>query len=365
MVSYFVLGGGGGRHAPHPAGRSVTVSAGPGGVLVQRQELTPPPPVEAWHDTMPERFIPGNFILIFLMGFLIVAAIGAVARKRPRWGVAIAAIAFIVAGMGFTVVLREGGGVHGHRPAGLPAPVPAPSRAWPARQAEPASAPHRIEAPDDIAAWARDGILGFQPSCDWLPAEAARHEETIGDTEFVYFEPVDRRLLGLSGQEAEREAAFQDARRSAEEKLAVLALVVLKREDRRADAASAHALAVRIARKFYEEEKRHLQKARRPYGDVYRAAVVAKAGTSQVNGLASEVRKELARGWVQRQRAMTSWLLAIGAALVIGFAIFLFYTFANAGTKGYFAWPLRIASLALFVLLCAGLFYLRVRLGTG
>jgi hypothetical protein len=231
---------------------------------------------------------------------------------------------------------------------------------------KPSPAALRVEAPDDVKTWARDGILDFRPACAWLPeAEAARAEALVGDTEFHYWEPANGRLHGFSGQEAEREAAYNGARRSAERKLAVLALVVLKREDRRADAAAAHPLALRLAPGFLREEARHLEKARRPYGEVYRAAVAVRAGSAEVNGLAAAVREELARGWVKKQQAMASWLVAIGISLVIGFAIFLFYTFANAGTKGYFAWPLRLASFALFVFLCAGLFYLRTRLGVG
>jgi hypothetical protein len=116
---------------------------------------------------------------------------------------------------------------------------------------------------------------------------------------------------------------------------------------------------------MYHEESKHYESTRQSYGEVYRAAVAIRAGGDEVDDLASAIGKEIDRGWVARQDEVRSWFLATGAALVAAFAIFLFYAFANAGTKGYFAWPLRLASLGLFALLCAGIYYVRLKMGLG
>jgi hypothetical protein len=314
---------------------------------------------------------PPKFILIFLLGFLIAVFVGAFVKKRR--GTAVGAL---LVGAALVLALLVFRAYRGREL--LPPAVPVPPRTvsvavqqaaephtWIVEKPE-TTATRRVEVPDDVKAWARDGIQDFRPSCPWFSeAESARKESTIGDTEFLYWEPVDNRLHGFSEQEPEREAAYRGARLSAQRKLAVLSLVALKREDKRVDVASAQPLAHRLAGEYLREDVKHLEKAKRPYGEVYRAAIMARAGPAEVNGLATAVKQELARGWIKRQRSMTSWIIAIGASLVGAFAVFLFYTFANAGTKGYFAWPLRLASLSFFVLLCAGLFYLRSRLGAG
>ncbi len=48
-----------------------------------------------------------------------------------------------------------------------------------------------------------------------------------------------------------------------------------------------------------------------------------------------------------------------GSILLLAFVVLLLYLFLNAGTKGYFAWPLRIISAVLYALVCLGLLYAR------
>jgi hypothetical protein len=226
-----------------------------------------------------------------------------------------------------------------------------------------------IEVPPDEETWARDGnVLGFLPPCRWLEeAVAARKRDVIGDTVFVYQDTPEDRVFGFSDKEGSANIAFRAARQSAERRLAVLGLVALKKADRGFNAVSAQPLALQKASGFFQKMEEHLEKATLPYSgnETFRASVVARAGREEVNGLATAIRDEIARGWVKRQRDAETWLLATAAVLVLGFAVFLVYTFANAGTKGYFAWPLRIASFAIFFLLCVGLIYLRRRLGGG
>jgi hypothetical protein len=39
--------------------------------------------------------------------------------------------------------------------------------------------------------------------------------------------------------------------------------------------------------------------------------------------------------------------------------VFLLYSFLNAGTKGHFAWPLRIVSIGTLIVLYLGLMFLQ------
>jgi uncharacterized integral membrane protein len=60
---------------------------------------------------------------------------------------------------------------------------------------------------------------------------------------------------------------------------------------------------------------------------------------------------------MQDERRHSVWTIFSAGALAL--AIFLVYSFINAGTKGHMAWALRIVSLGAFALLCLGLLVLR------
>jgi len=74
----------------------------------------------------------------------------------------------------------------------------------------------------------------------------------------------------------------------------------------------------------------------------------AREVASQLQGIQRETRME---------RRRTGW--TIFSTFVLALVVFLLYNFLNAGTKGHFAWPLRLISIAAFVLLCLGLLAIR------
>ena len=95
------------------------------------------------------------------------------------------------------------------------------------------------------------------------------------------------------------------------------------------------------------------QSLERPYGTVYRSAILARADPDTILGLTQDLRKAIDDGQVAREGKRQEVLWTVGSAVGLGFVVFLLYALLNAGTKGFFAWPLRI-----FALLALGLFYL-------
>jgi hypothetical protein len=259
--------------------------------------------------------------------------------------------------------------------------------------------PHRIAAPDD-GEWrkASDTDIAFEvmagAKSDWGAEWAQdspgsrRREGAIGDTLFAYCEPGPTgHLVGYSGVELTRADAEQEALAAAARKLAVLALIELKRENRSLNLGEIEPLARKLAAmpavdfsRPQHQSTRHGTAAATPWlvqeglhfergtlprtgQTVYRAAARVRAGEEQVAKLAAEVRREIQRGWLAEQKQLRGVLVTGFSLLVLAFAVFLIYTFLNAGTKGHFAWPLRIVSMLVFALLCVAILYARSQLG--
>jgi hypothetical protein len=92
---------------------------------------------------------------------------------------------------------------------------------------------------------------------------------------------------------------------------------------------------------------------------MHRAAVLARVPKEWPlqTAMAARDRSNSLLALIGGQRIHLFWTLASAAGL--GLAIFILYTFLNAGTKGHLAWPLRIASVAAFIVLCLGLLAIR------
>jgi hypothetical protein len=92
---------------------------------------------------------------------------------------------------------------------------------------------------------------------------------------------------------------------------------------------------------------------------MHRAALLSQIPPDWPSRTAREVATNL-QG-IQRETRMerrrTGW--TIFSTFVLALVVFLLYNFLNAGTKGHFAWPLRLISIAAFVLLCLGLLAIR------
>src|SRR5688572_17973894 len=153
------------------------------------------------------------------------------------------------------------------------------------------AARRQFEVPDDVAAWKRDSNLGFEVLDAWNEEEVSeedlrttlRKTNVIGDTRFTYFEPSsNKKLIGLSDKEATPDAALEGARDAAKRKLAALALIEIENDDPRFDVNAAERLARRLAANdddkdgSWREEDRYQERATRPYGTLYRAAVCIK-----------------------------------------------------------------------------------------
>jgi hypothetical protein len=97
--------------------------------------------------------------------------------------------------------------------------------------------------------------------------------------------------------------------------------------------------------KDYLVSDRFVQKISRPYGDVWREALLVNAAPDNLQQLVYQHQT------VRRAQAW-SWVRHIGSALGLLAVICLVYIFLNAATKGYYVWSLRIATgvLALVVI---------------
>jgi hypothetical protein len=309
------------------------------------------------------------WILILLIGIVALIAAAIASRKsKSTGGFAVGVV--IVLGLlfvGLYVVRRS---VPSSRPQPSPRTVSSP-------QATPPGAP-RIEAPDDLAAWKRAGTLGFttaQGRQDWIE-DAERHCQRelciVGDTEFVLWMPAvrDREaplLAGFSEEEATSELARDAAHERVQAKIAVLALRELKSRQPQLVVAALEPLARSLARqsRYFHPRDLVIQTRRLTDGTVvHRSAVRARVEPEDVKVLAAEVEHRVQQGWIDDEAQARRWFWTAVWAAALAFAFFLVYTFVNAGTKGYFAWPLRIVSLLLFFLVAASIYYMRTKLGS-
>ncbi len=92
---------------------------------------------------------------------------------------------------------------------------------------------------------------------------------------------------------------------------------------------------------------------------LYREAKLIRAPEERLAELTDAIVEDVHRASARLVDARHHTLWTIAAAAGLALVAFLLYSFINAGTKGSFAWPLRIVSLGALVLLYVGLFYFR------
>ena len=250
---------------------------------------------------------------------------------------------------------------------------------------EPAGNTASIAVRDDQAAWSRSSALesageghqerGWEPvgipsasSKPWVrdAAGAKATSETVGSVRFEYYQPgPDGGLVGYSDIEPSLQLAHEKADAAAAEKIAVLALKGLREERVRFDVERALPLAIGISQKRVPslERDRCDERSERGYATVFRSAVRIELDEPALHEIESMLAAELASGWMRRQADLRAWLLMGIGAFVLAVSVFLLYTFLNAGTKGHFAWPLRIVSAVVFLLICGAVWFVRVHLG--
>jgi hypothetical protein len=130
--------------------------------------------------------------------------------------------------------------------------------------------------------------------------------------------------------------ASQDARVSAAEQVTPLVMARLDRRFRGWEGDVRRLVEVQLLgdRMVYD---RFPQKYERPYGTLYREAVLLDASDPQLERLADEVRWSMQS---ERQSKVKGFVSA-AAVLLVTYAL---YRFANAFTRGYFTWSLRTAA---------------------
>ena len=315
----------------------------------------------------PEMFA-GKLIVILLVVAVFTSLVVFFVKRRPRAGLAVLAVAILF----FLLVIRymrmESYRIERERETAV-------------RIVARSEGP-RIECADDLSRWQRDAVLDFEPvrpekggasegsSQASGPQSiedgtgARRQSASVDGTNFLWWEPGETgELAAFSGPEASEALAREEALALARRKLAVLALLRLKREAPGLDALVALPLALRLAAPRVAVEDVLVERASRAYGEIYRAAVRIDAAAPRISALQAAIQAELGRGWAAEQARLRRWFVTGASLVVFAVGLFLAYAFLNAGTKGYFAWPLRIASAAVFVLLVFAVFYLRAGLG--
>jgi hypothetical protein len=171
-------------------------------------------------------------------------------------------------------------------------------------------------------------------------------------------------IVGYSRKlEPEEEAARESARRSALEQLKALLLFEIKDlrgNGRRVSLVSAVPLVEeQVARQLNSLVlDRFDQRVDRPYGSLFRSALLVKADGKSLRFLRNEMAKALRDQDLERTDRRRASMSTAASALGLALIIFLLYSFLNASTKGHFAWPLRCLSLGALVVLYLGLIYL-------
>jgi hypothetical protein len=240
-----------------------------------------------------------------------------------------------------------------------------------------------VRLDDPVAAWKHlDALVGDDAVVTGRPAETPWVGDAGGSVPLTIESPglvIRGRAPGprgaLVGYSTEwlpeaTSAAAQAADSAAEQLRAVLwrELVFAKRPERRVEPGTLRLdfeeLDARLVRGVRRELDRLIvdrfeQRLERPYATLYRAAVLVRADEQALDRLASAVRREIRAAErdarLADRRNVWTGVTAGGFALVT----ILFYLLFNAGTKGYFVWPLRLVSLFVLALAVLGLLYFR------
>jgi hypothetical protein len=258
-----------------------------------------------------------------------------------------------------------------------------------------------IEAIDDQALWTTglpEDPLGFAPLAlgsqrpSWVEDAAGAQivAESFGGALVSFWQPgPEQRLVAYSGPEATPELAIDAAIAIATEKLAVLALRDLARKGR-VEVVEVAPFAARLVTSPIRVED-YLERgsldmsvlpnraelvsetttdmsdgrsSRVTSGiDVFRAAVLFEATSSEISRRSAEIQAALEAGRLRDQRVSRTFIGRIFGTAILAFAVFLIYSLTNAGTKGHFAVPLRLLSSLVLLGGAAWIWYLSAGLG--
>ena len=280
------------------------------------------------------------FPILFAIGFMIVVIVAAVAaarRQRARGLGGVGAVIAVVSALGLFVLVVA---VYLVR-AGVSEQVVVATRTQEQRVLA------DVRAAQKAQAWERAGV--FQPLPQdkaWMAGKLDRHE-----------------FAGFSGMEPEPKIARESAR---EDLIGKIRAHLIEKLDEKGEThpdgpqiAGFKARELALSSQGTRDE--HQDRFTLPKSDTiaHRAAFYVKLPDSWCSGTVRAIRKELeAVGEKEAAKRQTfAWNTVTLAFLAL--VVLLLYFFLNAGTKGHLAWPLRIASLAAYLLLCTGYVWMR------
>ena len=216
------------------------------------------------------------------------------------------------------------------------------------------AATFQYHAPDDLAAWTTMEVLIPEggDTKRWIEAAAGSTPWEVRTTDLWVTGrwPGPRGdLVGYSRLEGDGDDAVRGARESAIRQIA--ALVIWSVRDRMVkpglvDFEDLARLAEAEARKALVSARvdGFEQSVDRPYGRLYRAAVLVRVGEESLRKIGVKLEKELeqAEARARAERRVLVWKSGIAAALTVLAAVG--YLVLNALTKGFFTWRLRALS---------------------
>jgi len=235
------------------------------------------------------------------------------------------------------------------------------------------AAPFTIQVPEDFRAFREAQVIQAAPPQKGWVLDAGGSQLEIVD----YSSPSARlsarvrlpgpsgELVGYSGLEPTRDEALKRARRSVQEQLKALVLYQLAQggQDVRSGTTSrwAEGVVEKLLKTDGVEVDRFEEEVRLPQSGatVHRAALLVRVredwSREAVKSLAREM--SAARKTARGEETRLGWTVL--SAVLLGLVTYFLYSFLNAGSKGHLAWPLRIISIAAYLLLCLGLFFIR------
>ncbi len=235
------------------------------------------------------------------------------------------------------------------------------------------------EAPEarryrDVEMWRRESVLNFVPFSakerpDWCREGLETEPETVrlNDTVFLSSLPEGRDwIAGYSSQNPAVTVAKNDALAAAGRKLALEALLQVKRVIPEFDTLQYEDLAERLALRFQQEtyiEKATLEHERRPYGDVYRAAVRIQADPQTIDLLARRICRSVDSSGEGLDLDVQGTFFSAMILVALAFSAFLVYVFIRAGATGGWVVPLRVVSGGMLLAVVVAAIYVSVNLG--
>ena len=249
----------------------------------------------------------------------------------------------------------------------LPKTTPAPRPPQPPQP--PTSVQLALPNKDDFLKWKESDVLAPETKeKPWVASAAGSEpwEEVVLGWRLRGRSPgPGGEIVGYSGLEPDADLALQVARQSAARQIKCL----LIREVR---ASAKDEIQVKYVEKALERLDRDIvdyagkatidsfeQEITRDYGKVHRAAVLVQAGPEKLQPLVKKFQQRIAQAVSQGQVERQQIIVSIASALALALVVFLIYAFVNAGTKGHFAWPLRIISIGTLIVLYLGLMYMQ------